>query len=174
MRKFERRSLRVAVPQIRVWDPRGGSERCVFGAPLLASPRECSLVGLSAGETDNELTPRPPRGSPCTCLAVRGATLAAGFAHGAIRIFDLSLGEPILELAAHSRPVGGIAFHPTRNLLASVRDSAGWRAETFGKKKISVLPFLWKSCFSFSCPVVCFLASGWRGHIFAPMALSRR
>ena len=63
------------------------------------------------------------RGSPCMTIAIRGSYIVAGFESGHIRIFSLNRKGsmvPAVEVAAHARCITALAFHPKKNIFATV------------------------------------------------------
>jgi WD40 repeat protein len=84
--------------------------------------------------------------SPVTSLLIRDETIVAGFVTGHIRIYRANIGELAVEVAAHTRPVMGLALHPRDSSFASCSEDqhvSVWVLPDFESRSSSVV-----DCFS--------------------------
>ncbi|GMH83644.1 hypothetical protein TL16_g09667 [Triparma laevis f. inornata] len=56
---------------------------------------------------------------PCTSIGVVNALLIAGFSSGHLRFFDLSNGDVVVEVAAHSRCISAVTVNEEAGVVAT-------------------------------------------------------
>jgi WD40 repeat protein len=67
--------------------------------------------------------------SPCMTIAIRESYVVAGFDSGHIRIFSMKRKGsmiPAVEVAAHARCITALAFHPKKNIFATVGEDTSF------------------------------------------------
>mmetsp|Transcript_1824 Transcript_1824/g.2681 ORF Transcript_1824/g.2681 Transcript_1824/m.2681 type:complete len:317 (+) Transcript_1824:54-1004(+) len=62
------------------------------------------------------------QGFPVTSLAIHGDLVAASYSTGHIRFFQISTGDLVCEISAHSRGINAIAIHPNEQMMISCGD----------------------------------------------------
>jgi len=88
-----------------------------------------NVMQVSTAGTDNSAV-----GKYCTCICTRGGTAAAAFNTGHLRVYNISFGQCILELTAHSRCITGMSLHPTEDFIATCGEDQAinvWTLPTF-------------------------------------------
>uniref|UniRef100_A0A7S2FDR9 WD repeat-containing protein 54 beta-propeller domain-containing protein n=1 Tax=Florenciella parvula TaxID=236787 RepID=A0A7S2FDR9_9STRA len=93
------------------------------GGDLVASGDDEGQVCLWNAQFDQQAI-FPGEGLPCTCLGMHNDAdaLVAGFAHGVLRIVQLSTREVTVEVAAHSRCIMALDVHPTQPIFTTVSE----------------------------------------------------
>ena len=79
------------------------------------------------------------QGFPCTCVAVSGDVIVAGFSTGTLRIYRLSALELHMEVAAHSRCITALSVHPSATMMATVSEDTFlhiWPLPSFDSKDV--------------------------------------
>jgi len=76
-------------------------------------------------------------GKYCTSICTRKTTAIAAFSTGHMRVYNIDLGQCVLELAAHSRCITGMALHPTEDYVATCGEDQAinvWTVPTFSPR----------------------------------------